>query len=119
MTEVDQIKSTLELLEKELKLLKDVILETTESIRSEGFSKYPIIISHNELIPFGELVLDKNEFNLAFNYSATTLEDLIKRQIIPIDKVKSFVQEWEKEQGNTCVFLLIPQTQRFIFTKLI
>lgn len=116
--DAQEIKSILENLENEIKLLKEPLLETIEAIKSEGFSNYPVIICHPMPIPLGEVVLEKTELGLSFNYSATTIEDLIKMKILLVEKVKPFMLEWQKNKDHFCFLLILSDFQKFIFAKL-
>lgn len=112
------IEQYLEVLNKDLKYYKSSIKEVSEDIQNEGYSNYPIFIAsvfHNTL---GEVILDAQEMGRTFTISASTLEELVKQDVIPEDKSAFFKENFKDPKLFACVLMLTTKTQQFIFYPL-
>ena len=109
------IEQYLKVLNKDLKFYKNSIEEVSKDIRREGFSEFPIFIAsvfHNAL---GELILDGQEMGRTYSIMASTLEELVKQDIIPEDKQAFFKENFKNPEEFACVLLLTTKTQQFVF----
>jgi len=70
-------------LEADFNLFKESLRETSKDIINEGFSHFPVFIAHQIDIPLGEKILDKVELASNWSISATTLEDLMEKGVLP------------------------------------
>lgn len=109
------IDQYLNVLEKDLKFYTASIKEVANDIMMDGFSKYPIFIAsvfHTEL---GELILDGQEMGRTYSIMASTLEEMVEKNIIPADKKSFFEKNYKSAKEFACILLLTSKTQQFIF----
>jgi len=102
-------------LEGDLKALNSELNETVKAIVDGGYSKFPVILAHEEDIAIAQKVIDKNVHNSTFNFSASTLEEMVARKIILEDKRKDFETKMKSNADSFCILLVHPDSMRFIF----
>ena len=102
-------------LEGDLKALNKELNETVKAIVDGGYSKFPILLAHAEDIAIAQKVIDKNIHNSTFNFSASTLEEMVTRKIIVEDKKKDFEAKMKANSESFCILLVHPESMRFIF----
>jgi Mg2+/Co2+ transporter CorC len=111
-------KEVLNMLEQDVKVLKTELKETIDDIVKEGYSKFPILVTHLQDIDIAEKIIDKDLYNTHFSFSATTLEQMVERGIIVPDKKTAFEQQYTTNKGSYCVLMLHPEVMKFVFTPL-
>jgi len=114
MTE-DMLKSYLNTLRLDLNFFKDSIKEVSQDIISEGFSKYPVFIAHQAEVTLGEVILDKEELGTNFTIQATTLEELVEKQIVLPKNVEKFKSAYKDPEKQCCIFLVTEHGAQFVF----
>jgi hypothetical protein len=116
-TKEEQEKELLAQLEGDVKILSAELAETVKAIVDGGYSKFPILIAHIEDIAIAQKVVDKNESQSYYSFSASTMEELITRKIILEDRKDDFEKEFLAHSEDYCILLLHPETMKFIFAK--
>ncbi|MEY2923812.1 MAG: hypothetical protein RLZZ337_352 [Bacteroidota bacterium] len=111
-------KEVLVMLEQDVKVLKSELKETIDDIIKEGFSNFPILVTHLQDIDIAEKIIDKDLYQTHFHFSATTLEQMVERGIIMQDKKSTFEQQYQANKGSYCVLVLHPEVMKFVFTPL-
>ena len=114
MTE-DMLRSYLNTLRLDLNLYKDSIKEVSEDIINEGYSKFPIFIAHQEDVKLGEVILDRDELGTNFTIQATTLEDLVTKNIILPKNIDKFKSAYKDPLVQCCIFLVSSHGAQFVF----
>lgn len=114
MTE-DILKSYLHTLRLDLNFYKDSIREVSNDIIAEGYSQYPIFVAHQEDVTLGETILDRQELGTNFTIQATTLEELVNKQIILAANVDRFKQAFKNPKEQCCIFLVSTHGAQFVF----
>lgn len=112
------VEQYLQVLNRDLKFYKNSIVEVSKDIRREGFSEFPIFIAsvfHNTL---GEVILDAQEMGRTFTIAASTIEELVKQEIVPEDKSEFFKQNFKSPDEFACILMLTSKTQQFVFYPL-
>ena len=109
-------KEVLVMLDQDVKVLKAELKETIDDIIKEGFSHYPILITHLQEIEIAERIIDKDLYQTHFHFSATTLEQMVERGVITKDKEAAFKKQYDANKGSYCVLMLHPEVMKFVFT---
>lgn len=105
----------LELLKDDLAFYNDMLKEVSSDILTEGFSKYPVFIAHQEPVKLGDLIIDASEYQRSFNISATVLEELVEKQVITKDREEQFKQAFKDPAQSMCVLLVTDKGANFVF----
>ena len=113
-TKEEQILSDLE---ADIKTLKQELNETVKAIVDGGYSKFPILLAHSENIAIAQKVIDKNEYQTHFSFSASTMEEMVARKIILDDKKSDFERRYKSNADKFCILLVHPESMKFIFAN--
>jgi len=114
MTE-EMLKSYLNTLRLDLNFFKDSIKEVSSDIIAEGYSKYPVFIAHQAEVKLGEVILDREELDTNFTIQATTLEELVEKQVILPKNVEKFKSAYKDPEQQCCIFLVTEHGAQFVF----
>jgi hypothetical protein len=106
----------LTLVEQDIKVLKKELNETVKAIEDGGYSKFPILLAHENEIAIAQKVIEKDIYNTNFNFSASTLEEMVTRKIILNEKQEDFKKQMKANATSFCVLLVHPDSMKFIFT---
>lgn len=107
----------LQSLDGDMKILKKEFNETVKAIVDGGYSKYPILLAHEEEIAIAQKVIDRKEYKTSFSFSASTMEELVARNIILDDKKDAFEKQFLAQSDSFCILLVHQESMRFIFSK--
>ncbi len=113
-TKEEQILSDLE---ADIKTLKKELNETVKAIVDGGYSMFPILLAHSENIAIAQKVIDKNEYQTHFSFSASTMEEMVARKIILDDKKSDFERRYKSNADKFCILLVHPESMKFIFAN--
>jgi hypothetical protein len=116
-TKEEQEKELLAQLEGDVKILSTELAETVKAIVDGGYSKFPVLIAHVDDIAIAQKVIDKNESQSFFSFSASTMEEMISRKIIVEDRKADFEKQFKAHSEDYCILLLHPDTMKFVFAK--
>lgn len=105
----------LEHLKREIILFKDAIKETAEEILREGYSMYPVFIAHQQPVPFGHLLLDREGAATQWSLSATTLEELIEQKVFSPEKAGYFKANYKSAEMYICLLVISAGDARIVF----
>lgn len=101
-------------LEKELTPYKKVMGIASDSIIDQEITKYPIFVIHQHTVEIG-VSLTKEAVNNKWNIQATSLEELVSKQIIEQNKIDSFRTIYKSPDKFFCLFVLSELGAKFIF----
>jgi hypothetical protein len=62
-------------------------------------------------------VIDRKEYKTSFSFSASTMEELVARNIILDDKKDAFEKQFLAQSDSFCILLVHKESMRFIFSK--
>lgn len=110
-----ELSVNLELLKDDLAFYNEMLIEVSADILSEGFSKYPIFIAHQEEIKIGEKIIDAEELQRSFHISATVVEELIEKNIVTAENEDRFKQAFKDPKNFACILLVTDKGANFVF----
>ncbi len=87
--------------------------DASYEIRSRGFSDFPIFPISKVEIPIGELLIDKKEMALKWNYYVTYVDEFEQRKLIT-DK-KMFQKTYKNPDEFCCLFVVDEEFTNFLF----
>ena len=92
----------------------DTLKEAAYQIRKAGFELPIFAISKND-IPIGQLLLDKNDLGLAWNYYASFADEFLQRELIAKDKEEEFRQAYKDPDEFCCLFVVDSAFTNFVY----
>jgi hypothetical protein len=92
----------------------DALKEASYQIRTAGFD-LPIFPISKEENPIGQLLIDKNQFQLTWNYYASFLDEFIQRELVATEKVEQFKTNYKDPDEFCCLFVIDKAFTNFVF----
>ena len=116
MTE-EEFNKIIETLKSDLTIYDEMIKEVSHEMIAEGFTKFPVFIATEHDVKIGELIIDKNDMAGTFNMYATTMEEMLDKNLILENKKNDFVKAYKDPAKFMCIMLLTEKVASFIFSK--
>ena len=114
MTE-EEFNKLIETLKVDLKIYDEMIKEVSSDMIAEEFTNYPVFIAADQAIKLGELILDKDDHAATFSIYATTLEEMVDRNLVLETKKADFIKTYKDPKKFMCVMLLTASIASFVF----
>lgn len=102
-------------LEEELKPYTVLMGKAADAILDQDVSNYPIFVVHQHQVDVGFPLLAKEPEGPKWSINASTLEELVTKNIIDTSRVDNFRKVYKKTEGHLCLFVLNELGANFIF----
>lgn len=103
-----------EVLQKIVRLKYDLLNKAIEAIKDQEISNYPIIVVSPVPVELG--VALSNQTNLEWHINASTLEELVVKNVVAESKVDEFRKLYKsKAASQYCFFLIEESSANFVF----
>lgn len=102
-------------LESELSGYKRVMRQAADTIIDENVSEYPVFVVHQQEVEIGIPIAVKGKVKGNWSINASTLEELISKNIINNEKVDSFKTIYKSPKTHLCCFVLSELGAQFLF----
>jgi hypothetical protein len=93
----------------------DTLKEGAYQIKARGISDYPIFPICKADLPFGQLLLGKNEVGTQWNYYASTSDEFQQLGFIDKEKFDSFKETYKDPEEFCCLFVVDKEFTNFLF----
>jgi hypothetical protein len=110
MIDLDKNKEILRNLEQNMAIYKESVREIAQEIISGKVSGYPVFIASREPVNLGRMIIDKEELALDWSIFASTLEEFVRRQIIPKNNLETFKSHYKNPEDYICLFTILDDT---------
>ncbi|MCP4441215.1 MAG: hypothetical protein GY810_20105 [Aureispira sp.] len=110
-------KTLLIFLEKETKQSAKILQEACDVVRDQEISNYPIIFAATQFIEIG-IPIPQMYSKTEWIYRMTTLEELVTKQLINMDKVDNFRVLYKQRKDHLCVFAVYEGNTQLIFVSM-
>ena len=105
----------LKMLEADIKMLGELLKDASQTIFNEGVSNYPIFVAHRYALNMGIELVDRERMKTNWSFNASTLEEMVTKNIISRDKLDSFREVYKSPSDFVCVFVIDETMSEFIF----
>lgn len=92
----------------------DTLKESSYQIRKAGFA-YPVFPIGKEDLPIGQLLLDRKELNLEWDYYASFLDEFVQRELVSKEKEEAFKEAYKDPDEFCCLFVVDKDFTSFVF----
>lgn len=92
----------------------DPLKEASYQIRQAGF-EFPIFAICKIDQPVGQLLLDRNDLSLDWNYYASFLNEFVQRELVLPDKEEEFKKNYKDPDEYCCLFVLDKEFTKFVY----
>jgi len=102
----------------DLYLIKSYIAKVLLEIKDKEVSNYPIIVLNQKDISLGLKIVDKNDFDLSWNFNISHLEEFVIKGIVLKEKVIDFIKVYKEHSNHLCLFVAFNENEAdFIYVK--
>ena len=105
------------MLENELAIYKKMMGDAADIMATQDVTEFPIFVAHQQSMEIGILIAEKGKVKGNWNIHASTLEEMVYKQIIKQENIEEFKQVFKDPRGHLCVFVLSELGAQFVFLK--
>lgn len=91
----------------------DALKESSYQLRARKYSSYPIFPICKDALQWSQLLFDKKELGLRWNYYISFLEEFAERGLV--DKPEEFEQVYKDPDEFCCLFVVESNFVNFVF----
>ena len=102
-------------LERDLSKYRPMFKNATDAIIEQDVSNYPIFVAHRYALNMGIELVDRERMKTNWSFNASTLEEMVTKNIISRDKLDSFREVYKSPSDFVCVFVIDETMSEFIF----
>ena len=99
---------------KDFVKVADLLKEASYQIRKSGF-EYPIFAISKDDIPIGNLLFEKAELQLDWNYYASFMDEFIQRELIEKERQEMFTSNYKDPDEFCCLFVVDQDFTSFVY----
>ena len=100
---------------KDFVVVSEILKEAAYQIKKRGFSDYPIFPISRMEIPVGQLLVNKEQMAIHWDYRASYLDEFIQRELIDADKAEEFKKNYKDPDEFCCLFVVDMDFTKFVF----
>lgn len=93
--------------------IADAIKESSYQVRARKFSQFPIFPICREKVGWAQLLYDKKELGLTWNYHISFLEEFVQRGLV--EKEEEFQAVFKDPDEFCCLFVIDSDFVNFVF----
>lgn len=104
-------------LQQDLDICRDYIRQLATGMIRGGVSKFPIFVAQRgeQDLDLGVPLIKREDFDIAWNLSASHLEDFVNKGVVRLDKVEEFKKAYKNPEFFMCVFVAEESAGSFVF----
>ncbi len=92
-----------------------MMAKAADIIKEQDVSSFPIFVLSELPINIGINIVEREKMNSPWNIHASTLEELVTKQVIAQEKVEDFKLVYKKSDPDLCLLMLTGEDANFIF----
>lgn len=98
---------------KDFVVVADTLKEAAYQVRKRGFSEFPIFPISQEPMPIGQMLIERQELNTAWNYHITYLDEFVQRKLV--EDEEAFRKAYKNPDEFCCLFVVDKTFTNFLF----
>ena len=104
-------------LHDDLEICRDYIHQIALGMIKGNVSKYPIFIATRgeSDIDLGLPIINRSDFDIAWNFNASHLEDFVNKGLVRKEKAEDFIKAFKNPEQFMCVFVVDERDGSFVF----
>ncbi|NJN43752.1 MAG: hypothetical protein HC806_02770 [Anaerolineae bacterium] len=99
---------------KDFVKVADLLKEASYQIRKSGF-EYPIFAISKDDIPIGNILFEKAELQLDWNYYASFMDEFVQRELIETERQEKFKSNYKDPDEFCCLFVVDQEFTSFVY----
>lgn len=112
---MSNIDILIESLKSDVAQVATTLKQVAETVIEESISEYPVFIASQEVVNLGKPIFDQDELPLNWYFSASILEDFVKREIVLGENLRQFKKTYGDPAKRACIFVVTPEVGQFVF----
>ena len=100
---------------QEIKPFLSLLSQASEAILQQEVSSYPIFILHQSQVALGVQLVDREESSSPWSVQVTTLEELVAKNVVNLDKLEAFRRVYKDPTAYFCLLMLTDDRASFLF----
>lgn len=102
----------------DLYLIKSFITKVLLEVKENDVSNYPIIVLSQKELVLGVKIVDKEDFDLNWNFNISHLEEFVIKGIVLKEKAQDFIKVYKEHTNHFCLFVTFDEKEAdFIYVK--
>ena len=93
----------------------DELKEAAYQLTSRSISKHPVFVLCREQQSIGQLLLNRQEQGLEWNYSFSMAEEFVQRGLLSEAGFENFAASYKDPDEYCCLFVVSPDFTNFVF----
>lgn len=104
-------------LHDDLEICRDYLKQVSNMVLKSEVSQYPIFVAFREDsdVDLGIPIIRKAEFDIAWSFNISHLEDFVNKSVILKEKTEEFRKNYKDPTQYLCVFVVDETAGSFIF----
>lgn len=98
---------------KDFVQVAETLKEAAYQVKQKGFSEFPIFPISKSFTPIGQIFIEKEQFNLQWNFYITYINEFIERELIK--DVETFKKAYKNTDEFCCLFVIDDDFTSFVF----
>ncbi len=111
----EEFATILESLQNDVAQVGEHLKKISTSVIDEGISEYPVFVAAQQLIDIGKPIFDRDSVMLNWFFSASILEDFLRRKIILQENLQAFKRTYGDPKEKACIFVIAQDEARIVF----
>jgi hypothetical protein len=103
------------LLRQELEPYLELFEKAYVKVVDSGYSRYPIIVVHQDHINIGIPLLLKKTSGGSWNVHISKMEEFVTKRLIRQERLEEFQSLYERKKDHYCLFVLSDFGAKFVF----
>jgi len=112
---IHQPTPVLERLHEDFIGIRSYIQKLSAELREQKISKYPIYIAQMQAIDLGRPIQAFEALTLNYHYNVSFLEEFVKKEIVPMEKINIFRESYKHPEKYACFFMVTPMEAGFVY----
>jgi hypothetical protein len=100
---------------KDFVRVAETLKEASYQLRSRDISNYPIFPICKTGQPIGQLLINRADLDLDWNYFFSFLEEFTQRKLVEDDKKDLFIQNFKDPDEFCCLFVIDETFTNFVY----
>lgn len=100
---------------KDFAVVAETLKEAAYQLKARGISDYPIFPVSQVEIPIGQILIQKEDVALDWNYYFSFLEEFVQRELITEEGIDKFRESYKDIEEFCCLFVIDRDFTNFIY----
>ena len=111
----EEFDTIFESLQNDVAQVGEHLKQIATRVIEEGISEYPVFVAAQQILDIGKPIFDRDSVMLNWFFSASILEDFVRRKIVLEANLKSFQKAYGDPKEKACIFVVTNEDARFVF----